>query len=432
MEEGYNKQAGSKHIVKPLFPFEEPDPLCSLNLKETSDFVKSFPFSAGRKSSAAGVEPPRRSFPSKWDDAQKWLVASPAHPLHRPLPPPSPKNLCCDDKIIACCSPSNQNLPHLPNAFAGLSVSPNSLLKDKFTNEVVETVTPKFKNSEPSSNKQGFLFRNSIGISTDQIMQDAKASGELVVVEHRDVGTEMTPMGSSTTSRCHTPFKSSSPARHNTPANRSGPLAPISNSASSNNSSSNSTTIFELQDCHLAKLQFDPVGSIWSTREEEEEEVSKSLRHFETGRSSSVSDGRAAAAAALAWEEEEKNKWCLRYESEEARIQAWVNLQSAKAEAKSRQLEVKIQKMRANMEEKLMKRMAVVRRRAEDWRAAALQQHTQHINFTTEQARRMITTAATNTPPARAAIASNNSGKFVSSYAVPTSSCGCFPCNKLP
>ncbi|CAN1287266.1 hypothetical protein LINPERPRIM_LOCUS19563 [Linum perenne] len=378
-------ESGINHITKPSFAFQPPDPLCNLNLKETSDFVKSFPF-AGNPASAAVN---RKNFPSKWDDAQKWLVASPAHPLHHR---PPPRKQSCTEKVISASSPANDS---------------DLLPKDKFTDDV-ETMFPKLKNAE------GFLFRN--------------MKADDATVEHRDVGTEMTPLGSSTTSRCHTPFSISSPARHNTPANRSGPLAPTSNSESSNSSSRVMLDISQLQDCHLAKLQLDPVRSNWSSKEDEEEEVSKSLRHFEMGRSSSVSDGRAAAA--LAWEEEEKTKWCLRYEREEARIEAWVKLQSAKAEAQSRKLEVKIQKMRSSLEEKLMKRMAIVRRRAEEQRAAALQQHAQHIHITAQQARKMITTAAAtnpNTPPpaAGAAGAATNGGKFI--YANATTSCGCLP-----
>ena len=87
----------------------------------------------------------------------------------------------------------------------------------------------------------------------------------------RDVGTEMTPLGSS----CHTPLKSTSPVRHNTPASRSGPLVPFTGGMD----------ISELADCHLAKLdlgaRFDAMLVNWSSKEEEEEEVSKSLRHFE-------------------------------------------------------------------------------------------------------------------------------------------------------
>lgn len=88
------------------------DPLCNLNLKETSEFVKSLPMAAEIKRNGyvdisaqrrreAGVnsitamqrrsmeapstpgrpvfsfsssDPARKSFPSKWDDAQKWLI----------------------------------------------------------------------------------------------------------------------------------------------------------------------------------------------------------------------------------------------------------------------------------------------------------------------------------------------------------------------
>ena len=93
-------------------PFPE-DPLCKLNLKETAEFVKSLPMSDAtqsaqkrreRENGVIGnsmprrIEAPstpgrpvfsfsasRRSLPSKWDDAEKWLVGggscheSPAH-----------------------------------------------------------------------------------------------------------------------------------------------------------------------------------------------------------------------------------------------------------------------------------------------------------------------------------------------------------------
>lgn len=170
---------------------------------------------------------------------------------------------------------------------------------DRITGEI-ESILPNFRYSEPS--KEGFLFKN----AKTGTMKDA---GTEVVHEvlHKDAGTEMTPLGSSTVSRCHTPFKSSSPARHNTPASRSGPLA-----LEHSNSTSSTIDISQLQECHLAKLQlgtqYDSVTTNWSSREEEEEDVSKSLRHFETGNvRKSVSDSRA-----VAWEEEERNKCCLR------------------------------------------------------------------------------------------------------------------------
>lgn len=98
-----------------------PDPLCQLNLKETSDFVKSFPVannitvgggfldvSAQREGVNSVIRrrveaPPtpgrpvfsfsagnhsRKSFPSKWDDAEKWLMSSSCYdsPAHNTKP----------------------------------------------------------------------------------------------------------------------------------------------------------------------------------------------------------------------------------------------------------------------------------------------------------------------------------------------------------
>ncbi|KAK1279911.1 hypothetical protein QJS04_geneDACA004836 [Acorus gramineus] len=437
-------------------PFEDAftDPLCKLNLKETSDFVRAFPMSSKPSSDSqnsnrglhetsaqrrregtnagggvgqrrleapstpgrpvfgfSGGNPSRKSFPSKWDDAEKWLInssschESPAHVVIPNKKPPSEATakatkadafaekfrVSIDEKI----SVFNGRLP-LDNNLPFHGVSSEILLKDKFTDNV-EPIFPNFPT------KEGFFFRS----SPCEPMKDAGTEA-VSSIRHRDIGTEMTPLGSSTTSRCHTPFKAASPARHNTPANRSGPLVP----------SNPSINISELNDCHFAKLdlrsQFDPVLSNWSSREEEEEEISKSLRHFEAvgGCRKSVSESRA-----YLWEDEERTKCCIRslYQREAAKIQAWVNLQSAKAEAQSRKLEVKIQKMRSNLEEKLMKRMAIVHRRAEEWRGEAQLQHTQQMVKATEQAHKMRTNF------------SNNNSLFSDH-----TSCGCFfPCNNI-
>jgi len=121
------------------------------------------------------------------------------------------------------------------------------------------------------------------------------------------MGTEMTPIGSVTTSRCHTPFKSSSPARHNTPSQLSGPLT----------ETKNVIDISEFED----KLRLSgsstsqycySVTSHWNSREEEEEEISKSLRHFdmESELRRSVSESKAPL-----WDDEDdKIKFCQRSE----------------------------------------------------------------------------------------------------------------------
>jgi hypothetical protein len=168
-------------------------------------------------------------------------------------------------------------------------------IADKFTD-----------NEEPS--KETFVFRSAY-------CEPAPAKGTAVGADddqRRDIGTEMTPLGSS----CHTPLKSTSPARHNTPASRSGPLVPYAGSGGG-------MDIAELADCHLAKLdlgaRFDAMLVNWSSKEEEEEEVSKSLRHFEA----TVRVGAGAGAGGVApcdkrsggdcrWEDDDRAKSCIR------------------------------------------------------------------------------------------------------------------------
>ncbi|KAK4357145.1 hypothetical protein RND71_022755 [Anisodus tanguticus] len=85
-----------------------PNPLCKLNLKETSDFVKSLPATSNvaenrvlsRKEGVSSVTRNNmdalsntgsthfqlqcwRKFPSKWDDAEKWLVNESSFQEHK-------------------------------------------------------------------------------------------------------------------------------------------------------------------------------------------------------------------------------------------------------------------------------------------------------------------------------------------------------------
>ncbi|KAI3512462.1 hypothetical protein L1887_19778 [Cichorium endivia] len=394
------------------------DPLSKLNLKETSDFVKSFPANKGGNkrnvveapstpgrpvfSFSVGDNVSRKNFvPSKWNDAEKWLVSdhhsdSTAHHHHhlngfvksadfvsRKSSSSNGSVIKQQTKVISEKPAEKVSIFQEHRHHNGTSPSDSfDVLKDKFTNEIEPNLL-KLECSEPLS--ESFIFKDP---------------------SSRDIGTEMTPLGSSTTSRCPTPFKSLSPPRHNTPATRSGPLDPTTKV---------SFDIGELQDCHLAKLKletpFDLVASNWSSREEEEEDISKSLRHFEMSYEcrKSISEPRVST-----WEEDEKTKCCLRYQREEAKIQAWVDLQNAKAEAESRKLEVKIQKMRSKFEEKLMRKMAMVHRKAEELRTAAQLEHTEQIQkATTEQAKKTI---------------NQHQSMHFSGH---SGSCGCFPCNNL-
>ncbi|CAL0302215.1 unnamed protein product [Lupinus luteus] len=223
----------------------------------------------------------RKNFPSKWDDAEKWLMNT-------------SKFKHCDnfkqqqvEKTRVIQERVSKTVPNF-QAFSGISCSSDIVLKDKFT-ESVEPIFRNFGYSEPT--KEGFLFTNQV----DEAMKNAYTE-----VIHKDIGTEMSPFRSCKTS----PFKSSSPIRHNTPTSSSGPLSLSSNYK--NNTSCNTIDFIRLEECYFAKMklgttEYDYVTSHWSSTEEEEEEVSKSLRH------NAESDCRTTT-----WEEEEKTKCCLR------------------------------------------------------------------------------------------------------------------------
>ncbi|XP_076926362.1 uncharacterized protein LOC143589498 [Bidens hawaiensis] len=183
----------------------------------------------------------RKSFPSKWDDAQKWLISGPPAHLHLHL-----------------------HHDHKPITRQPFNDPPDILLKDKLTN-AEDNQFSRFKCVVPIN--QGFVLKDA---STDQVVVDEVKAGS-----------------------CPTPYRSVSPPRHTTPASMSSPLALMNASSTS----------FEFQECHLAKLQ--PAANCnWSSREEEEEDVSKSLRHFEINNNHNINDCPKTIPP-CAWEEEQ-------------------------------------------------------------------------------------------------------------------------------
>lgn len=188
---------------------------------------------------------------------------------------------------ISICSPTYADLARCRFVHAA----------DKFTD-----------NEEPS--KESFVLRSSYY----EPVPAAKGSAVGADDDHqrRDIGTEMTPLGSS----CHTPLKSTSPVRHNTPASRSGPLVPYTGGG---------MDISELADCHLAKLdlgaRFDAMLVNWSSKEEEEE-VSKSLRHFEATVGTGAGGGPACdkrGGGDCRWDDDDRAKSCIRCVQHRAR-----------------------------------------------------------------------------------------------------------------
>lgn len=76
--------------------------------------------------------------------------------------------------------------------------------------------------------------------------------------------------------------------------------------------------------------------------------------------------------------------------------------------------QVKIQKMRSNLEEKLMRKMAIVNRKAEELRASAQVEHSEQIRRAAERSQKLML---------------NHHHHHRNSHLSPhIISCGCFPC----
>ncbi|KAH6768981.1 hypothetical protein C2S51_014317 [Perilla frutescens var. frutescens] len=261
--------------------------------------------------------------PSKWDDAQKWLVN-----LSRGEKAPSkasPRNSNADDRRLIAPPPK------------GYAYDEN----DEGDKHVIET-----KNVE----------------CDDESVWRGSNKSVVRAICLRDMGTEMTPIASKEPSRAPTPIRvvspassgSSSPAMHKT--SRSTGLNPTPRTEESGWPGA-STSHSSLEGQETNGLNADQ---------------SRKLNPLED---------RAAA-----WEEAERAKYMARYKREDAKIQAWENHQKRKAELENRKVEAKVERLKSRAKDKCSSRIAATRRIGEEKRVAAESKLNEKAMKTTERA----------------------------------------------
>ncbi|KAL3644449.1 hypothetical protein CASFOL_009629 [Castilleja foliolosa] len=227
--------------------------------------------------------------PSKWDDAQKWLVN-----LSRGEKNPGPRNSNADDlRLIAQASKKDYSSD------------------DEEKNDDVET-------------------KNVVNNSSYTVVRP---------ICLRDMGTEMTPIGSVEPSRSATPVRVTSPAS-------SGSSSPV-------RCPTGFTTGREVE----TKCDKPVVGVIGVDNDKGGVEHSGKINPSEI---------RAAA-----WEAAERAKYTARFKREEVTIQAWENHQKRKAEMENRKVEVKAERMKSRAQERYSSKLAATRRIADEKRANA-------------------------------------------------------------
>ncbi|XP_074590847.1 uncharacterized protein LOC141846709 [Curcuma longa] len=322
---------------------------CSINLstmnpiRDSDDAASSFEFhhhtDRTRQQQALGLLD--RHAPSKWNDAEKWIInrqrtdsnvkeklASMSH---------STNQTSCAQQMI---DTSSVTVEHRPSVKQPLESRRNV----KFTQDVDSVDQMRRVISEP------------IAVST------------LQTVMMRNMGTEMTPVP--TPLRSVTPNGSSISSLSSSP--RPGAAEPLStdlNTKSTEGDSENKLT--EAQTRLNIRREIAALGiklgkmSIASWASKEVEQFCSSPKTFDIGTAKGEYED-----CATAWEEAENTKYLTRYKSEHVKIQAWETHQKAKIEAKMKNAEAKAEQVMACAKKKMAEKLVTTQQQVEQKKAA--------------------------------------------------------------
>ncbi|MED6209776.1 hypothetical protein PIB30_058004 [Stylosanthes scabra] len=279
--------------------------------------------------------------PSKWDDAQKWLVGlskGGGEKSHHQSKSSKPRNSNADDlRLIA-------PVPQKEHDYSSSSEKEDEdqehdggeTMKIECCDESIWRTNHNNKGSSTNSNS------NSIAVQS---------------ICFRDMGTEMTPIASQEPSRTATPIRATTPAAR----------SPIHSGASTPIRPQNGVMEPHSDEAHQGSS--NPPCKV---PEKKPEDHARKLSPLES--------------RALAWDEAERAKYMARFKREEVRIQAWENHQIRKAEMEMKKTEVKAERMKALAQDKLANKLAATRRIAEEKRANAQVKLNEKALRTTERA----------------------------------------------
>ncbi|KAL2343414.1 hypothetical protein Fmac_004699 [Flemingia macrophylla] len=383
----------------------------------------SFEFDKGERSSN---NPASRSLfrpiPSKWNDAEKWIMnrqniqtnhskKNAVHNQANRMPtsmvrvaPDSgnydhklPTGKVPETKRVDFCHPSSHMgfekfsfVPSDVHSVSGQAQGRNPVV-DSFpqSKDLKEVSELALSCSRSTDDQSGMSFNPNI----DDIVMPGIRS-----VAMRDMGTEMTPVPSQEPSRTATPVGSATPLRSpvssmpSTPR-RGGPAStPLENMTdedshfpvenSKKHLSEEEMKIKTRKEIAALGVQLGKMNiAAWASKDEQEKRKSSPRDTNEHEQERIEFEKRAAM-----WEEAEKSKHTARFKREEIKIQAWESQQKAKLEAEMRRIEAKVEQMRAQTHAKMVKKIAMARQRSEEKRAAAEARKNREAERTAAQA----------------------------------------------
>ncbi|RWR72065.1 Remorin family protein [Cinnamomum micranthum f. kanehirae] len=300
----------------------------------------------------------KKSTPSKWDDAQKWVV-SPSNGGDMSGAMTKPRASDAEDRrLIAPIHPKEKDY-----YTSGEEGGENG---DSETTNQDEGETKKIDCSDS-------FWR------ADNPLEDTLPALRSVCL--RDMGTEMTPIASQEPSRTGTPLRATTPSlrspissRSSTPGRcRQGSQARESYQTSLKSSESKSEAIL---------FSKTPPNS-WSNRERE---VPDAHKIFVNSNLDQPGQPNSLETRAMAWDEAERAKYMARYKREEVKIQAWENHEKRKAEKEMKRIELKADRLKSRAQERLTNKLSSTRRIAEEKRANAEAKLNERAARTSERA----------------------------------------------
>ncbi|XP_009359320.2 uncharacterized protein At3g61260 [Pyrus x bretschneideri] len=290
--------------------------------------------------------------PSKWDDAQKWLVGL-SRGAEKNQSKTKPRNSNADDlRLIAPVPQKEQDYSdgeeehHQQEEENGF---PGSAMANQYDVETKKVDCD-----------------DSVWRSSNKSMENSTAAMRSICL--RDMGTEMTPIASQEPSRTTTPIRATTPvARSPISSGSSTPVRPCQHGMQGTHHGYQTST----DGGRSSHDQASACGKGSSAAKRYVEESNACRNMAENPSSDQGTKLSPLETRAIAWDEAERAKYMARYKREEVRIQAWENHEKRKAEMEMRKMEVKAERMKTRGQEKLTNKLAATRRIAEEKRANA-------------------------------------------------------------
>ncbi|XP_010540600.1 PREDICTED: uncharacterized protein LOC104814313 isoform X2 [Tarenaya hassleriana] len=345
---------GDLSMVHPTRQLDDENPDYDSNASSPSF---EFPNGGERYNCNPGPSSYPRQIPSKWNDAEKWIV-----------------NRQNSVKNGSFCGQGNQLPLRVAPENAGYECNKMKAAADT---EKVGFSQPlvKFLSVSPASHPFPDRANGENMIDLSGTKNSSTAGHGVRSVCMRDMGTEMTPVASQEPSRTATPVGATTPLLSPTSSLPSTPRSRGQDPFSSQDPSESTKCKQSEREIKLrTRREIVALGvqlgrtniATWASKEDEEN-VKNNGKNSEMEELQRIEHEKWAAL----WEEAEKSKHTARYKREEINIQAWESQEKSKLEAERRRIEAKVEKMKAEAEAKMVKKIAMARQRSEEKRAEA-------------------------------------------------------------